>query len=360
MNEALFGGLSGLGASLISGGFSMANNAINRKHQQQMYERQRSDAVEDRDISMNFQRELLDYNSAENQVKRLQEAGLNPATAFGGNSAATPNQTANVNTRGAAAPMPAQRSNPADALASFIGTLPNILEAKAAGKNADSNASMAESQSFKVQQDAITQAYNRRILDRQEAQMLLDYNFAEQTFETRKATMTEELNKLKSETSLADAKTEEAKSLVQLNDAKINEINSIITLNMERAEQVRQDTSLTPFRKQQILADIQFKQAMALNSQKDAALKEVMTLRENVLKFIDENQAQSKIDKAAAEAKIAEFEQQVQSVRFSIEQAVQWAKVNKDLFDANPSILKKYSLFGTSQKYLGDFSALKR
>ena len=106
-------GLLNMFSSLANNSFNASQAAINRRWQEQMYEKQYSDNV-------NLWKMQQEYNTPENQVARLKQAGINPYLALG-----------NISTGSAtSAPQSAQAGSGAQATgtpAHFAGLTESVL-----------------------------------------------------------------------------------------------------------------------------------------------------------------------------------------------------------------------------------------
>lgn len=84
MPAPLIAPLIGAGASLLGTGINVAStgnmNKKNRAHQEYMYDKQKTDNID-------FWNQQNSYNSPEQQMARLQKAGLNPHLVYGNGSA---------------------------------------------------------------------------------------------------------------------------------------------------------------------------------------------------------------------------------------------------------------------------------
>lgn len=108
--------LIGAGASLIGAVGSLFGNRAQRKYNEQMYERQRQDALADRAFENT-------YNSPAEQMKRLQSAGLNPNLVYGHGQAVGESVKTRGSDTGSYNP-----SNPGDSLSRLSGSLMDIYD----------------------------------------------------------------------------------------------------------------------------------------------------------------------------------------------------------------------------------------
>ncbi len=201
MNE--FGDAVGMsaaqsGLSLAGGIISTAvGSAINHAYWKKQYQQQRADALADREHLESRQDELIRQQQAPAQVERLQEAGLNPALAYGGNSA-TPAPVVN-NTIPNPSPGSSFSSLPVDMLGFMKQAQDNKLrerEIKVAERQMDVNESVAEFDKRLKEAERIEHLANSQLISAKEAGQMLDNLFQGMSFEDRIASVKANLEQM--------------------------------------------------------------------------------------------------------------------------------------------------------------------
>ena len=135
--------LIGAGASLAGGIASNAStarqNSLNRQWQERVYERQRKDALTDRDFE-NF------YNSPAEQMKRLKEAGLNPNLVYGNGNATEASASARSSNMGSPEFRPANWTAAASGLSSSFMDIYDMQQKQAQTDNVKAATDLARQQ----------------------------------------------------------------------------------------------------------------------------------------------------------------------------------------------------------------------
>lgn len=179
-------GLS-LAGGIISTGIGAA---INHAFWKKQYQHQRADALADRAHLEARQDQLIEQQQAPAQVERLKEAGLNPALAYGGNSA-SPAPVVN-NTTPNPSPGSSFSSLPVDMLGFLKQAQDNSLrerEIKVAERQQDNNDAVVEFDKALKMAETVEHYAKSGLISAQEAGQQLDNIFKELSFEDRLSTI---------------------------------------------------------------------------------------------------------------------------------------------------------------------------
>lgn len=286
-------GLS-LAGGIISTGIGAA---ISHHFWKKQYQQQRADALADREHLEARQDELIEQQQAPAQVERLKEAGLNPALAYGGNSA-TPAPVVN-NTTPNPSPGSSFSSLPVDMLGFLKQAQDNSLrerEIKVAERQMNVNESVAEFDKRLKEAERIEHLSNSKLIDAKEAGQMLDNLFQGMSFEDRLASVKANLEQTQ-------------QNIVNLGlqgtmlQAEIDSCPLKIEKMQAEIQSIRENTKLSRVQQEQMIQSIVESQSRVLLNDSERAYKESKrqideALGKHEISRAEYNDKMKKVDKA--------------------------------------------------------------
>ncbi len=286
-------GLS-LAGGIISTGIGAA---INNHFWKKQYQQQRADALADREHLEARQDHLIEQQQAPAQVERLKEAGLNPALAYGGNSA-TPAPVVN-NTTPNPSPSSSFSSLPVDMLGFMKQAQDNKLrerEVQVAERQMDVNESVAEFDKRLKEAERIEHLANSQLIDAKEAGQMLDNLFQGMSFEDRLASVKAHLEQ-----------TQQNIINLGLNGTLLQAEIDSYPLKIEKMQaeiqSIRENTKLSRVQQEQMIQSIVESQSRILLNDSERAYKDSKrqideALGKHEISRAEYNDKMKKVDKA--------------------------------------------------------------
>lgn len=315
----------GLG-SLISSGigaFSSGNmNKKNRAFQAEMLGNQQNFAREQRDWQLQTEKELTaderayneemynKYQSPEAYVRQLEEAGLNPSLAYGGNSAGSPEIADYSNIQAGASPYasPLPQFDMSRHFSDISDNLVALSSQAIQNRMADNDAARVEFQRQVASAQALKYLSERDLIDEETYGRELDNLFKESTLGKR----IEQVNVSVDEATqrIAESKQLILESLSRINvnekqSSKITADIELISQNIKNAKLAAEQIKAETFKTWQSGKTEVFKRE---NLSADTSLKEMSVLLNNSRKLLTDVEIQLKqldIPKAEVDAFLA-------------------------------------------------------
>lgn len=255
-----------IGMSAAQSGLSLAGGivstavgaAINNAYWKKQYQQQRADALADREHLESRQDELIRQQQAPAQVERLKEAGLNPALAYGGNSA-SPAPVVN-NTVPNPSPGSSFSSLPVDMLGFLKQAQDNRLrerETVVAERQQDMNEDLASFDITLKRAQSIEALAHAGLMNAEEAGKIIDNLFAQQSFQDRLSSIKANLDKTYQEVSNLGLQGTLLQSEINMIPLKIENIQAEI-------ENVRENSKLSRSKQEEIIQGIVESQSRTL------------------------------------------------------------------------------------------------
>lgn len=286
-------GLS-LAGGIISTGIGAA---ISNHFWKKQYQQQRADALADRAHLEARQDQLIEQQQAPAQVERLKEAGLNPALAYGGNSA-TPAPVVN-NTVSNPSPGSSFSSLPVDMLGFLKQAQDNKLrerEIKVAERQMDVNESVAEFDKRLKEAERIEHLANSQLISAKEAGQMLDNLFQGMSFEDRLASVKANLEQTQQNIINLGLQGTMLQAEIDSYPLKIEKMQAEI-------QSIRENTKLSRVQQEQMIQSIVESQSRILLNDSERAYKDTKrqideALGKHEISRAEYNDKMKKVDKA--------------------------------------------------------------
>lgn len=286
-------GLS-LAGGIISTGIGAA---INHAFWKKQYQQQRADALADRAHLEARQDQLIEQQQAPAQVERLKEAGLNPALAYGGNSA-TPAPVVN-NTTPNPSPGSSFSSLPVDMLGFLKQAQDNSLrerEIKVAERQMNVNESVAEFDKRLKEAERIEHLANSKFIGAKEAGQLLDNLFQGMSFEDRLSSVKANLEQTQQNIVNLGLQGTMLQAEIDSYPLKIEKMQAEI-------QSIRENTKLSRVQQEQMIQSIVESQSRILLNDSERAYKDTKrqideALGKHEISRAEYNDKMKKVDKA--------------------------------------------------------------
>lgn len=286
-------GLS-LAGGIISTGIGAA---ISNHFWKKQYQQQRADALADRAHLEERQDQLIAQQQAPAQVERLKEAGLNPALAYGGNSA-SPAPVVN-NTVPNPSPGSSFSSLPADMLGFLKQAQDNSLrerEVKVAERQMKVNESVAEFDKRLKEAERIEHLANSKLIDAKEAGQMLDNLFQGMSFEDRLASVKANLEQTQQNIVNLGLQGTMLRAEIDSYPLKIEKMQAEI-------QSIRENTKLSRVQQEQMIQSIVESQSRVLLNDSERAYKDTKrqideALGKHEISRAEYNDKMKKVDKA--------------------------------------------------------------
>lgn len=294
-----------VGLSAAQSGMSLAGGiistgigaAINHHFWKKQYQQQRADALADREHLEARQDELIEQQQAPAQVERLKAAGLNPALAYGGNSA-TPAPVVN-NTTPNPSPSSSFSSLPVDMLGFMKQAQDNRLrerEIQVAERQMDVNESVAEYDKRLKEAERIEHYANAGFISAKEAGQMLDNLFQGISFEDRIASVKANLEQTKQNVINLGLQG----TLLQ---AEIDSLPLKVEKMQAEIQSIRENVKLSRVQQEQMIQSIVESQSRTLLNDSERAYKDTKrqideALGKHEISKAEYNDKMKKVDKA--------------------------------------------------------------